>query len=93
MRSQVAALFGTAVITLIPAVQFSGLIDPVSSLEGFGRVIGEILPDQPFPHDLARHLLQGARLRRPARLVRAAPDRHPGAASALGALFLKKQED
>ena len=40
MRSQVAALFGTAVLTILPAVQFSGMIDPVSSLEGVGAVIG-----------------------------------------------------
>lgn len=33
-RSQVAALFGTAVLTILPAVQFSGMHDPVSSLEG-----------------------------------------------------------
>ena len=43
-RTQVAALFGTTVITLIPATYFCGLIDPVSSLEGFGRLIGEIYP-------------------------------------------------
>ncbi len=34
MSSQIAAIFGTALITLIPAVQYSGMIDPVSSLEG-----------------------------------------------------------
>lgn len=34
MKSQIAAIFGTAIITLIPATQFSGMIDPVSSLEG-----------------------------------------------------------
>ncbi|MFN3460602.1 MAG: hypothetical protein ACK4ZN_06285, partial [Oceanibaculum sp.] len=33
MRSQIAAIFGTALLTLIPAVQFSGIIDPVSTLE------------------------------------------------------------
>src|SRR5690606_1478813 len=32
MRSQVAAIFGTAVLTMVPALQFSGLLDPVSSL-------------------------------------------------------------
>ncbi|HEX7007055.1 MAG TPA: hypothetical protein VF274_07950, partial [Alphaproteobacteria bacterium] len=31
-------------ITLLPATQFSGLLDPVSSLEGFGAVIGQIYP-------------------------------------------------
>jgi ribosome-dependent ATPase len=44
MRSQIAAIFGTAIITLLPAAQFSGIIDPVSSLEGAGAVIGQIYP-------------------------------------------------
>ena len=44
MRSQIAALFGTAVLTILPAVQFSGLIDPVSSLEGVGALIGQVFP-------------------------------------------------
>ena len=43
-RTQVAALFATAVLTLIPAGNFCGLTDPVSSLEGFGRLVGEIYP-------------------------------------------------
>jgi ribosome-dependent ATPase len=44
LRSQIAALFGTAIITLVPATSFSGLIDPVSSLEGVGAVIGRVYP-------------------------------------------------
>ena len=44
MSSQIAAIFGTALITLIPAVQYSGMIDPVSSLEGAGAFIGQIYP-------------------------------------------------
>ncbi|MDD2903117.1 MAG: ribosome-associated ATPase/putative transporter RbbA [Syntrophales bacterium] len=48
MRSQIAALFGTAVITLIPAVQYSGMIDPVASLEGAGALIGKIYPTTYF---------------------------------------------
>lgn len=43
-RSQIAAMFFTMIGTLIPAVQFSGLIHPVSSLEGAGRWIGEVYP-------------------------------------------------
>ncbi|HEY0232948.1 MAG TPA: ribosome-associated ATPase/putative transporter RbbA [Dokdonella sp.] len=43
-RSQIAAMFFTMIGTLIPAVQFAGLIDPVSSLEGAGRVIGDLYP-------------------------------------------------
>jgi ribosome-dependent ATPase len=43
-RSQIAAMFFTMIGTLIPAAQFAGLIDPVSSLEGAARIIGEIYP-------------------------------------------------
>ena len=44
ISSQVAAIFGTALITIIPAVQYSGIIDPVSSLQGMGAYIGQIYP-------------------------------------------------
>ena len=43
-RSQVAAIFFTMIGTLIPAAQFSGLIDPVASLEGVARWVGEAYP-------------------------------------------------
>ncbi|MBU3261548.1 ribosome-associated ATPase/putative transporter RbbA [Roseovarius sp. PS-C2] len=48
ITSQVAALFATVMLTMIPAVQYSGLIDPVSSLQGFGRMLGEIYPTSWF---------------------------------------------
>jgi ribosome-dependent ATPase len=48
MKSQIAAIFGTSLITLVPAVQYSGFIDPVSSLEGFGAFIGHIYPTTYF---------------------------------------------
>ncbi len=48
MRSQIAALFGTAVLTLLPAVQFSGMLNPVSSLEGAGAFIGKGYPTTHF---------------------------------------------
>jgi len=48
MRSQIAALFATAVGTILPAVQFSGLINPVSSLEGAGAFVGRIFPTTHF---------------------------------------------
>ncbi len=47
-RSQIAAVFGTAVLTILPATQFSGLIDPVSSLEGLGALIGRLYPSTHF---------------------------------------------
>ncbi|WP_321893567.1 ribosome-associated ATPase/putative transporter RbbA [Paraburkholderia tropica] len=43
-KSQIAALFFTMIGTMVPAVQFAGLITPVSSLEGAGRIIGQIYP-------------------------------------------------
>lgn len=48
MRSQIAALFGTTLLTILPAVQFSGMIDPVSSLEGAGALIGKLYPTTHF---------------------------------------------
>lgn len=43
-KSQIAAMFFAMIGTLIPAIQFSGLTDPVSSLDGVGRFIGNIYP-------------------------------------------------
>jgi ribosome-dependent ATPase len=43
-RSQIAAIFLTMIGTLIPAIQFAGLINPLSSMEGIGRLIGSIYP-------------------------------------------------
>ena len=48
MRSQVAAIFATTVVTMIPAVHYSGLIDPVASLGGGARLIGEVFPTSFF---------------------------------------------
>ncbi|CCG40469.1 ribosome-associated ATPase/putative transporter RbbA [Magnetospirillum molischianum] len=44
MRSQIAAIFGTTIGTIVPAIQYAGLINPVSSLEGGGAIIGRIFP-------------------------------------------------
>jgi ribosome-dependent ATPase len=43
-RSQIAAMFIAILGTLLPAIQFSGLLNPVSSLEGLGRMVGEVYP-------------------------------------------------
>ena len=48
MRSQIASIFATAIGTILPSVQFSGLINPVSSLEGGGKLIGAIYPATHF---------------------------------------------
>ena len=39
-RSQIAALFFTMIASIVPAVQFAGMLNPVSSLEGAGRIVG-----------------------------------------------------
>jgi ribosome-dependent ATPase len=48
MSSQIAAVFGTAILTMLPTVQFSGLFSPVSSLEGVGAIVGRIYPAAHF---------------------------------------------
>jgi ribosome-dependent ATPase len=47
-RSQMAAIFATFLATFIPSSRFSGMIDPVSSLEGGARLIGEVFPGSHF---------------------------------------------
>jgi ribosome-dependent ATPase len=47
-RSQIAAMFVTMIGTIIPCVQFAGLLNPVSSLEGIGAFIGHIYPATHF---------------------------------------------
>lgn len=43
-RSQIAAMFFAMLATMIPAIQFSGLLDPVSSMEGAARLVGGVYP-------------------------------------------------
>jgi ribosome-dependent ATPase len=43
-RTQIAALFGTAILTVLPATQFAGLMTPVSSLSGMARIMGRGFP-------------------------------------------------
>lgn len=46
--SQIAAIFATAILTILPAVSYSGMTNPVSSLEGGGAFIGSIYPTTYF---------------------------------------------
>jgi ribosome-dependent ATPase len=91
MSSQIAAVFATTMLTMLPAVQYSGLIDPVSSLEGFGALISRIYPTTyfttisrgVFSKALGFHELTGSLLP----LAIAVP-----VLVGLGSLLLKKQE-
>jgi ribosome-dependent ATPase len=90
-RTQIAALFGTAILTVLPATQFSGIMVPVSSLSGMAQIMGRAFPMTYFVpisvgtftkglgfHDLALHL---------AELAVFIP-----ALTFLSLLFLRKQE-
>ncbi len=48
VRSQVAAVFTTVVLVMMPTIQFSGLTQPVSTLQGAGRIIGQMWPTNYF---------------------------------------------
>lgn len=48
--SQVAAVFVTAILTITPTIQFSGLLQPVSTLMGKARIIGSIWPTTYYMH-------------------------------------------
>ena len=43
-KSQIAVILLTTILTQIISLKYCGLINPVSSLQGFGRVIGTIYP-------------------------------------------------
>ncbi|CAL62713.1 ABC transporter, putative monosaccharide-transporting ATPase [Herminiimonas arsenicoxydans] len=47
-KSQISAMFVTMIGTILPCVQFAGLLNPVSSLEGVGAFIGSIYPATHF---------------------------------------------
>lgn len=49
-KSQVAAVFATAVLSLLPTIQFSGIIQPTSTLEGGGHLIGSMWPATYYMH-------------------------------------------
>jgi ribosome-dependent ATPase len=42
--TQIAALFGTAIMTVLPATMFAGMLVPVSSLSGLGAFLGQLFP-------------------------------------------------
>jgi ribosome-dependent ATPase len=48
--SQVAAVFVTAILTIVPTIQFSGLLQPVSTLKGNAFRIGSIWPATYYMH-------------------------------------------
>jgi ribosome-dependent ATPase len=47
-KTQIAAIFGTAIATTMPATQFSGMMTPVASLAGAAAIIGMLYPTTYF---------------------------------------------
>jgi ribosome-dependent ATPase len=43
-NTQIAALFGTSILTVLPATQFAGMMTPVSSLAGAAQWVGRTFP-------------------------------------------------
>ncbi|MFX0541869.1 ribosome-associated ATPase/putative transporter RbbA [Roseovarius sp. S4756] len=43
-KTQVTAVFAAAILSVMPTLQFSGMITPVSSLEGPARIVGTLWP-------------------------------------------------
>jgi ribosome-dependent ATPase len=48
VRTQIAAIFAIGVLTVLPAVQFSGLLTPVSSLSAWAKITGLGFPSTYF---------------------------------------------
>ena len=44
VRSQLAAIFAAAIISMIPAMNFSGFLYPLATIDGGGRIIGFVFP-------------------------------------------------
>ena len=49
-KSQVAAVFGGTIICMMPTMIFSGMLQPVSTLEGGARLIGTLWPTTYYMH-------------------------------------------
>jgi len=48
--SQVAAVFAGAILSMLPTMQFSGMMQPVSTLEGGARLMGSLWPTTYYMH-------------------------------------------
>ncbi|TDK48098.1 ribosome-associated ATPase/putative transporter RbbA [Antarcticimicrobium luteum] len=89
--TQVTAVFAAAILSVMPTLQFSGMITPVSSLEGPARILGTLWPTTwymglsvgTFTKGLGLSELSGHLLR----LAAFGP-----VLTALAVLFLRKQE-
>ncbi|CAD5200823.1 ribosome-associated ATPase/putative transporter RbbA [Pseudomonas sp. FEN] len=89
--SQVAAVFAGAVLSLLPTMQFSGMMQPVSTLEGGARLMGSLWPTSYYMHMSVGAFTKGLGLRDMATDLLTLALFCP-AFLLLSALFLRKQE-
>ena len=61
--SQVAAVFVTSIVTILPTTQFSGMMQPVSTLAGGARVVGSLWPTTYYMHSSVGAFTKGLSLR------------------------------
>ncbi|SCZ63126.1 ribosome-associated ATPase/putative transporter RbbA [Thiohalomonas denitrificans] len=90
-NSQIAALFAAGILTLLPATNFSGLIDPVHSLQGPARFIGEHYPTTYFIEASVGAFSKGLGLSGLLPFIQVLAVMAP-LFTLLGLLFLRKQE-
>lgn len=48
VRTQIAAIFAAAILSVMPSVNFSGFFAPVAALSGVARIVGEGFPSSHF---------------------------------------------
>ncbi|MGO8928641.1 MAG: ABC transporter permease [Limisphaerales bacterium] len=61
-RTQIAAMIATAVLTVVPAVLYSGVLIPVSSLSPTTKVVAHLLPAMYFTNIVLGAFLKGVGL-------------------------------
>ncbi len=59
VRTQVAAIIGTMIATVVPAVLYSGILIPISSLSAVASVIAHLLPGMYFADIVTGSFLKG----------------------------------
>jgi ribosome-dependent ATPase len=89
--SQVAAVFATAILTMMPTIQFSGMLQPVSTLEGGAQLMGALWPTTYFMHMSVGAFTKALALRELVGDLFALAAFIP-VLTVLGAIALKKQE-
>ncbi len=62
VRTQVAAMIATAIVTVVPAVLYSGVLIPISSLSGQAQVTAHLLPAMYYTDIVMGSFLKGVGL-------------------------------